>query len=56
MLVDTDVLIWHLCGYPKENLRLAQLDSLNLSAINYFEILQGILNKSELAAVKKMLA
>jgi predicted nucleic acid-binding protein len=56
MLVDTDVLIWHLRGYPKATLRLDQLDSLNLSAISYFEILQGIHNKAELTAVKKMLA
>jgi predicted nucleic acid-binding protein len=55
MLVDTDVLIWHLRGYPKATLRLDQLKALNLSAICYFEILQGILNKAELDAVKKML-
>jgi predicted nucleic acid-binding protein len=55
MLVDTDVLIWHLRGYPQATRRLDELGSLTLSAISYLELLQGMRNKAELVAVKKML-
>ena len=55
MLVDTDVLIWHLRGYPQATRRLDELGSLTLSVVSYLEVLQGMRNKAELAAVKKML-
>ena len=55
MLVDTDVLIWHLRGYAQATRRLDQLDSLTLSAVSYMEVLQGMRDKTELAAVKQML-
>ena len=55
MLVDTDVLIWHLRGYAQATRRLDRLGALTLSAVSYLEVLQGIRNKTELAAVKKML-
>lgn len=55
MLVDTDVLIWHLRGYPQATRRLDELGTLTLSAISWLEVLQGMRNKAELLAVKKML-
>jgi predicted nucleic acid-binding protein len=55
MLVDTDVLIWHLRGYAQATRRLDTLDALTLSAVSYIEVLQGMRNKTELAALKKML-
>jgi predicted nucleic acid-binding protein len=55
MLVDTDVLIWHLRGYPQATRRLDELGALTLSAVSYLEVLQGIRNKTELVAVQKML-
>lgn len=55
MLVDTDVLIWHLRGYAQATRRLDQLPALTLSAVSYFELLQGMRNKAELVAVKTML-
>lgn len=55
MLVDTDVLIWHLRGYPQATRRLDQLVSFTLSAVSYLEVLQGMRNKAEMVAVKKML-
>ena len=55
MLVDTDVLIWHLRGYPQATRRLDELGLLTLSAVSYLEVLQGMRNKAELVAVKKML-
>jgi len=35
--------------------RLDELDSLTLSAVSYMELLQGMRDKTELVAVKKML-
>jgi predicted nucleic acid-binding protein len=55
MLVDTDVLIWHLRGYPQATRRLDQLGALTISAASYLEVLQGLRNKAELAAVQKMM-
>jgi predicted nucleic acid-binding protein len=55
MLVDTDVLIWHLRGYPQATRRLDELGVLTLSTVSYLEVLQGMRNKAELLAVKKML-
>lgn len=55
MLVDTDVLIWHLRGYPQATRRLDELGALTLSAVSYLEVLQGMRNKAEMVAVKKML-
>jgi predicted nucleic acid-binding protein len=55
MLVDTDVLIWHLRGYSSAARKLDELGVLTLSAVSYLEVLQGIRNKTELAAVEKML-
>jgi predicted nucleic acid-binding protein len=55
MLVDTDVLIWHLRGYAQATRRLDELGALTLSAVSYLEVLQGMRNKTELVAVKKML-
>ncbi|MCE2917827.1 MAG: type II toxin-antitoxin system VapC family toxin [Rubrivivax sp.] len=55
MLVDTDVLIWHLRGYPQATRRLDRLPSLTISAVSYLEVLQGMRNKAELIAVQKML-
>lgn len=55
MLVDTDVLIWHLRGFPTATRRLDQLSApLTLSAVTWCELLQGMRDKTELAAVKKM--
>lgn len=56
MLVDTDVLIWHLRGYRQAAERLDRLSSFSLSAMNYLELIQGMRNKAELATVQKMLA
>lgn len=55
MLVDTDVLIWHLRGNSRAALQLDALDILRLSSVSYLEILQGLRSKAELVAVKQML-
>ena len=56
MLVDSDVLIWHLRGLPRATQRLDLLPQLRISAISYLEILQGMRSRAELMAVQKSLA
>ena len=56
MLVDTDVMIWHLRGYPAAAQRLDQLEQLTISAVTYMELLQGMRNRAEMAALQKSLA
>ena len=56
MLVDTDVLIWHLRGLPKATRALDALDRLTISAVTYLELLQGFRNRAEMLAVQKSLA
>jgi predicted nucleic acid-binding protein len=55
MLVDTDVLIWHLRGNPQAARWLDRLQPLTISSVSYLEVLQGMRNKAELVAVQKML-
>lgn len=56
MLVDTDVLVWHLRGYRQAAQRLDRLPAFNLSAMSYLELIQGMRDKTELSALRKMLA
>lgn len=55
MLVDTDVLIWHLRGYPQATRRLDRLPNLTISAITWLELLQGMRSRDEMQAVQKSL-
>ena len=54
MLVDTDVLIWHLRGYRQATRRLDEFANLTLSAMSYLELIQGMRNRAELIAVQRM--
>ena len=56
MLVDSDVLIWHLRGLPRATQRLDQLPRLTISAVTWLELLQGMRSLAELQAVQKSLA
>lgn len=55
MLVDTDVIIWHLRGFPKASQKLDSLPQLTVSAVTWLELLQGFRNQAELLAVQKSL-
>ena len=55
MLVDTDVLIWHLRGNPRATRRLDEFGVLTLSVVSYLEVLQGVRSRAYMLAVKKML-
>jgi predicted nucleic acid-binding protein len=54
VLVDTDVLIWHLRGYVQATRRLDALPALTLSAVSYLELIQGMRNRAELLALQAM--
>jgi predicted nucleic acid-binding protein len=56
MLVDTDVLIWHLRGYSQATQRLDRLPNLTISAITWLELLQGMRSRDEMLAVQKSFA
>ncbi len=56
MLVDTDVLIWHLRGLPSATQAMDRLPRLKISAITYMELLQGLRNGAELRAIQQSLA
>ncbi len=45
VLVDTDVLIWHLRGYAQATRRLDQLGSLTLSAVSYLRCCRACATK-----------
>lgn len=53
MLVDTDVIIWHLRGLPHATQKLDQLTTLTVSAVTWLELLQGLRNRAELLAIQK---
>ncbi len=52
MLVDSDVLIWYLRGNPKAAQCLDALPAIQLSAVSYIELVQGMRNKRELEALR----
>ncbi|MDP4029006.1 MAG: hypothetical protein Q8P42_08580 [Gallionella sp.] len=56
MLVDTDVLIWHLRGYPQATQKLDSFSMLTISAVTYMELLQGLHSKAEMNALQQSLA
>lgn len=56
MLVDTDVLIWHLRGYAQATQKLDSLNGLTISAVTYMELLQGLRSKAEMQALQQSLA
>jgi predicted nucleic acid-binding protein len=55
MLIDTDVLIWHLKGNLKAKKVIEKNKGFEMSIVNYLELVQGLRNKKELQALKKTL-
>jgi predicted nucleic acid-binding protein len=53
MLIDTDVLIWYLRGYPQAARFIDGVTDLRLSSITYMELIQGCRNRQEMAQIKK---
>lgn len=55
MLVDTDVLIWYLCGNKKAFNLIENLNSFYISVVTYIELVSGMRNKRELSQFRKAL-
>ncbi len=55
MLVDSDILIWACRGNEKAVALLNDQEEFSISAVTYMELIQGMRNKTELAAFKKAL-
>ena len=55
MLVDTDVLIWHLRGYQQATQKLDSFPALIISAVTYMALLQGLRSKAEMKALQQSL-
>lgn len=53
MLVDTDVLIWLLRGKSSARAALESRPSVELSAITYMELLQGVRDNAELRLLRR---
>jgi predicted nucleic acid-binding protein len=55
MIVDTDVLVWHMRGHEHARRLINDLDAFAISAVTYMEILQGVRDNSELRALKQFM-
>jgi predicted nucleic acid-binding protein len=55
MLIDTDVIIWYMRGNANSQNALEKNKGFRMSVITYMELVQGLRNKNELAALRKAL-
>jgi len=55
MLVDTDVLIWYLRGNERAREAIESLPSFSVSVVTYMELVKGMRNQQELAALRRSL-
>ena len=53
MLIDTDVLIWFLRGRRSARAAIAECRSVELSAVTYMELVQGVRDKEELRMMRQ---
>ena len=53
VLVDTDVLIWFLRGRSSAREAIARCRSVELSAVTYMELVQGVRDKNELRMLRR---
>ncbi|MBF0292100.1 MAG: type II toxin-antitoxin system VapC family toxin [Nitrospinae bacterium] len=55
-LVDTDIIIWYMRGNAKAGIALHSLEKILISAVTHMEVVQGMRDKRELAALTVTLA
>ena len=53
MLLDTDVLVWFLHGRQSALSAVAECSVVQLSAVSYMELVQGVRDKSELLGLRR---
>lgn len=54
-LLDTDILIWYLRGNQNAYDLIHSIGEFTISAVTYMELVQGMRNKDELRALKRVL-
>ena len=55
MLIDTDVIIWYMRGNLTARETIEKHREFTISVVTYMELVQGMRNKNELAALRKAL-
>ena len=55
MLIDTDVIIWYMRGNTSSLKALEKNKGFSISVVTYMELVQGMRDKNELAALRKAL-
>jgi len=55
MLIDTDVLIWHMRGYEHARKVITDMESRHMSIVTQMELVQGLRNKEEQQALHRFL-
>ena len=55
MMVDTDVLFWHMRGHERAKRVVDGLGRFRISGVTYMEILQGLRNQAELRELKRFM-
>jgi len=55
MLIDTDVIIWYMRGNTNSLYTLEKNKGFSISVVTYMELVQGMRNKNELAALRTTL-
>lgn len=53
MLIDTDVLVWHLRGNERARRVIEAQRGLSMSVVTYIELVQGMRDKEELIRLRK---
>jgi predicted nucleic acid-binding protein len=56
LIIDTDVLIWHLRGNEKAKELIHKSIPFSISVVTYIEIIQGMRDKKEMSSLIKQLA
>ena len=56
MIIDTDVLIWHLRGNEKAREIIHKSIPFNISVVTYIELIQGMRDKKEMNSLVKQLS
>ena len=55
MFVDTDVLVWYMCGSEKAKQVIRNLTGFSISVVTYIELIKGLRNKEELNLLRNSL-
>jgi len=55
LLIDTDVIIWHMRGYEKARKAICKIEHSVMSVITQMELVQGLRNKQEQVALHRFI-